>query len=245
MAHYQTEAILLTVRDWGEADRVVTLFSREYGKLVAMAYGARYPKSKLAGCIQPFTHLDVDILSGKSMDTIKQCEIKNSFRKIREDLHRMAYGAFIAEITAELCPERQAEPLIFDLLTDLFRIITERNPRLVALAGAWQLLSLCGYYPEYGKCVICGKKLIFPAYFDAGSGGGVCTQCRQHQNQEFTQAECDFIKRLLHLDWDNPDRFTVNKLTLVQTENILINYLLCCLDKPLKSIEFIKQLSNV
>ncbi len=245
MAQYQTEAILLTVRDWGEADRVATLFSREYGKLVAMAYGARYPKSKLAGCMQPFIHLDAAILSGKSMDSIKQCEVKNSFRKAREDLHCMAYGAFIAEITTELCPERQAEPLIFDLLLDIFRVIIERNPRLVALAGAWQLLSLCGYYPEYANCTICGKNITFPAHFDAGAGGAVCTLCHHHKCHEFGQAECDLIKRLLHLNWKNPEHFTVNKATLLQTENILINYLVHCLDKPLKSIEFIKQLSVI
>jgi DNA repair protein RecO (recombination protein O) len=242
MKQYQTEAILLAVRDWSAADRVVTLFSREYGKLMAMAYGVRRTRNSLSGSIQPFMHLDVYLSSGKNMETIKQCEVKNSFRKIRDNLECMAYSSFVAEIVSELCPEHQPEPKVFDLLIHVFSLITDRNPRLVALAGAWQLLSLTGYQPECQNCVLCGQKLNFPAYFDASSGGGVCRTCHHSGCLEFSQASSEFIEQLLSLDLEEPGHFIVGGATMLQSETIITAYLLYCVDKPLKSLSFIKQL---
>jgi len=244
MSQYVTEAILLAVRNWGEADRMVTLFSREYGKVAAIAYGCRRPQNRLAGGMQIFSHVELSLMPGKGLDTVKQCEVKHSFRKIRENLNCMAYASFLAELVIEFCPERQAEPHTYDLLLGALTTITERNPRLVALAAAWQLLSIAGYYPEYKQCVTCGQSLGEAAYFSAELGGGVCTNC-DHQNlPEFSAVAAGFIENLLHIDWENPNRFTVNGNILVQTENILIRYLVCLLEKPLKSLEFIKQIAT-
>lgn len=245
MAQYQGEAIVVAVRDWGDADKIVTLFSREYGKIIAFANGARRPKSPLAGGMQLFTHLEVTLAPGKNSDSVKQCEIKHSFRKIQEDFNCMAYGAFIAELTAELCPERQPEPQVFDLLLEVFQILTLRNPRMVALAWAWQLLSISGYYPEVSQCTICGQGVVFPAYFSYDSGGCVCRQCEHVGLPEISDQTKDFITCLLHIDWKNPGCFTVNGTILMQTENLLMGYLVHCLDKPLRSMNFIKQVSAV
>lgn len=245
MAQYQVEAILLAVRDWGEADKIVTLLSREQGKIIAFANGARRPKSPLAGGMQLFTHLEVTLAPGKNCDSVKQCEIKYAFRQLQEDFNCMAYGAFIAELTSELCPERQPEPRVFDLLLTVFQVLTERNPRMVALAWAWQLLSITGYYPEFGRCVVCGQELSFPAYFSFASSGCVCSSCEHHGLPEFNEKIRDFIACLLNLNWHNPGCFTINGTVLVQTENLLMGYLLQCLDKPLKSMNFIKQVAAV
>lgn len=245
MAQYQTEAILVGVRDWGDADKLVTLFSREYGKIIAFANGARRPKSPLAGGMQMFTHLEVTLSPGKNSDAVKQCEIKHAFRKLQEDFNCMAYATFIAELTAELCPERQPEPYIFDLLLEVFQIITTRNPRIVALAWAWQLLSIAGYYPEFSRCIICGQVLSFPAYFSAANGGCICEQCKRPGFPEVNEKMNEFIQCLSHLDWHNPSCFTVNGTILVQTENILMEYLKHCLDRPLRSMDFIKQVATV
>ncbi len=245
MAQYQAEAILLAVRDWGEADRLVTLFSREYGKIIAMAYGARRPRSHLGGSMQTFTHMDVSLLPGKGIDSIRQTQIKQTFRTIGENLDCMAYGSFLTELVAELCPERQPEPLIFDLLLGIFELLTKRNPRVVALAGAWQLLALAGYQPENTRCVSCGQILTFPAYFSADAGGGVCSDCDHQGLLEFNAEAHAFLESLLKLDWQDPGHFTIRSTVLAQTEQFLLSYLLYRLDKPLKSLNFIKQVSTI
>lgn len=245
MAQYQVEAILVAVRDWGDADKIVTLFSREHGKIIAFANGARRPKSPLAGGMQMFTHVEVALAPGKNSDSVKQCDVKHAFRQLQEDFNSMAYGAFIAELTAELCPERQPEPHIFDLLLTVFHTLTVRNPRIVALAYAWQLLFITGYSPEFEQCTVCGKAIYFPAYFSFTNGGCVCNQCEHSGLLVINEKVNAFIQCLLHLDWSNPGCFSVQPATLVQTEKLLLGYLMECLDRPLKSMNFIKQVSSL
>lgn len=243
MTQYQTKAILLAVRNWGEADKMVTLFSREYGKISAIAYGARRTKSHLAGGMQTFMQIDVSLTPGKGLDYIKQYEMINTFRSMRESLTSMAYGAFIVELTAELCPERQPEPLVFDLLENVFTLFSVRNPRVVVLAGAWQLMALTGFFPEYKNCTICGHPLIFPAYFSSAAGGAVCNSCRTSESLSFSDEAAEFLDKLLGLDWQNPGHFTVSGSALSEIETLLIHYLTYHLDKPLKSLNFIKDVA--
>ena len=245
MAQYQTEVIVVAVRDWGDADKIVTLFSREHGKIIAFANGARRPKSPLAGGMQLFTHLDVRLATGKNSDVVKQCETKHSFRHIQEDFNCMAYGTFIAELVAELCPEGQSEPGVFDLLVEVLTILSIRNPRIVALAWAWQILFIMGYYPDFKQCAVCGQELCWPAYFSCSSSGCICAKCEHDGFPEVSIKVYEFITCLLHVDWRDPAKFTVNGTVLMQTEELLMNYLLLCLDKPLKSMNFIKQVAGV
>ncbi|MEG6585835.1 DNA repair protein RecO [Dendrosporobacter sp. 1207_IL3150] len=242
MSQYSTEAILLAVRNWGEADRMVTLFSREYGKIAAIAYGCRRPRSGLAGAIQAFNQVELSITPGKALDTIKQCEIKHSFKQIREDLNIMSYAAFINELVVEFCPERQPEPHIYDLLLSAFSLISSRNPRLVASAAAWQLLTLAGYQPNLDNCVICGQNLTDKAFFSLDKGGSVCEKCDNNKLLGFDLSVRTFITNLMSIDWDNPQSFSINAATLIQSEKILTNYLSYLLGKPLNSLEFIKQI---
>ncbi|MDR3592420.1 MAG: DNA repair protein RecO [Negativicutes bacterium] len=243
MGEYKTEAILLAVRDWDDADRMVTLFSRDHGKLTAMAYGARRPRNRLAGAVQPFIHAELVLTSGK-MASIKQCDIKNSFRPLREELTGMAYATFLAELAAELWPEGEAEPQVFELLLAAFGMMSSRNPRITALACAVQLMALGGFRPEYQRCVVCGQPLVYPAFFDCGAGGSVCAGCAQPQQPVLSQDVNRFIERLLTLNWRDPGQFSVVGAVLMETEKLLIDFITCRLDKPLKSRSFIAAITS-
>jgi DNA repair protein RecO (recombination protein O) len=240
MTQYQTEAILLTARDWSGADRMVTLFSTEYGKISAIAYGVRGGKSRLAGSLQPFAHVEVALQPGKTIDTIKQCEIKQSFRELREDLGAMAYGSFLTEIVTELWPEREADPAVFELLLGAFELLRKRNPRIVALAAAWQLMALAGFRPQMNQCAVCGEAVSLPAGFDVQAGGCVCTRCGGPSCADFTASHKMFVEQLLNLHWEEPGHFTVNSIVLSHTERLLNAFLSSHLEKPLKSISFIQ-----
>lgn len=239
MGQYKTEAILLAVRDYGDADRMVTLFSRDLGKITAAAYGARRPRSRLSGTVQPFVHADLELTAGRGLDAVKQCDIRQSFREIRGDLSAVAYANFLAELTGELCPEREAEPAVFELLLAGLGLLTVRNPRIVALAFAWQLLALAGFGPQCRRCVGCGAELAFPARFDVSAGGGICPACTGAELIEYNEEVAGFIERLLGLDWQDPGHFSVSGATLVKTEQLLAAFIAWRLDRPLKSLAFI------
>ncbi len=138
---YITEAVVLSVRDMGEADRLVILFSRDRGKLSAAAYGARRPRSRLAGSVQSFAQVDISLMPGRSLETVGQCEVKRSFRELREDITLMTYAAFLAELVSELWPDRSSEPSAYDVLLGAFGLLSQRI--LVWFHWpAWQLLGL-------------------------------------------------------------------------------------------------------
>lgn len=248
MAQYEDEALILSVRNFGEADKMVTFFSRNFGKGMAVAYGCRRPRSPLAGGMQVFSHLNLQVMSGRNLDTIKQCDTKQTFKKLREDLECMAYAAFLTELVTELCPEKQPEMRIYDLLLMAFATFEKRNPRLVALIAAFQILECTGYQPSYDSCVRCGKVLEDqnPAFFSEAAGGILCETCGlSGQTTELSAKVRCFIKQALVFDWQEEADFRINGAVLVKTEALLLQYLLYVLERPLKSLVFIGQLARL
>ena len=241
---YVTEALILSVRDMGEADRLAVVFSREHGKLSAAAYGARRPRSRLAGSVQSFSLVEVSLMPGRNLETIGQCEVKRSFRELREDITLMTYAAFLTELVSELWPDRSPEPSAYDVLLGSFSLLLERNPRLVSLAGAWQLLALAGFHPEYERCVTCGHVLALPAFFDACAGGGVCPACEHSELQPLDDAVCGFVDKLLNVNWKQPPQFKVTGATLLQAEKMLIEFIAHRIERPLKSVRFIQMMKG-
>lgn len=246
MKPYQAEAIILRVHEWNGSDKQVSLFSREFGKIGAIAYGAKYAKNHLAAGTQAFSHVDVLLQPGRNYETLKQCEVRTSFRAIREDLTSLAYASLVAELTLELYPEREPEPLVFDLLLDSFHLIMERNARIAAMAAAWQLLALAGFRPETEHCVVCGAPLVYPVVFDCQAGGMVCRKCGGGKCLTMVdEAVGCFMQRMLILNMQAPGHFSVPAEVLVQTEKLLLNYLLQYLEKPLQSLAFIRTISTI
>lgn len=252
MAEIKCEAVILFTRDWGARDRLAALFTKEFGKLTVMAYGARYAKSSF-GSLQPFAYAAVTFQQGKNVDRVKQYDIIRSFRELREDLCRMAYSSFVAELVSELWPDRQTDLPVFELLLNSFRLMGERNPRLVSLASAWQLINIAGLQPEFSCCVRCGCSLSYSAGFDIMAGGTVCRTCLNLKGEKdrqirsdcvlkFTGSDKEFLEFILRLDWQSPGEYKVSGATLINVEKLLLQFIRCNIDKQLKSIDFISKL---
>ena len=171
MALYTTEVLVIGVKNWGNADKIVTLLSPEYGKITAAAYGCRRPKSPLASSMQLFSWLDVQLSRGERMDTIRQCEHKGFFAGLYEDLTAMAYGSFIAEFAKELCSEDEPQAEIYQTLLKILPCLTKNNPRICAVASAYQIFEYTGCQLHYDKCTLCGTKITGDAYFNPQQGG--------------------------------------------------------------------------
>ncbi len=242
MEAYNTEAIVLAARDWGNSDKLITFFTRDYGKVAAVAYGARQPKSSVGGKLQLFSHVEVMFQRGRNIDTIKQCTIIASFMELREDIVCIAYGSFFAELTLGLWAEHQPDSNVFDLISAVQKIMQKKNPRIVVLAAAWQLLALAGYKPQSDYCVSCGQLITEPAEFDIEAGGIICSTCTNVSN--FVTTDLIFLTNLLALDFNNPISFVVSGATLLKSEQLLLNYIDLRLEKPLKSLGFINSVFN-
>ncbi len=242
MAKYRTEALVLGVHNWGEADKMVTLFTRDRGRVRAAAFGCRRPKSALAAGMQMFQHIEAELAEGQRLDTVRQCSILRHYKKLSGDLPVIAYGSFVAELVCELMPEHVPEPEVFDLLLEIFSAFEYRHPRVAALTAAYQLLEYSGMQLSYEHCIHCGKEITENAGFRLREGGAVCHDCAAAEDASYPEAVRQLIVTLRDFDWKEETRIQVKTEALLPAEQMLLEHLLAVLGHPLKSLAFIEQM---
>lgn len=176
---YRTPSIVLKRTDLGEADRILTLYTRDQGKLRAVAKGVRRTTSRSAGHLEPFTLSDVLFATGRELDVVSQADTLESFRAVREDLRLATYAYYLAEVLDLLTEERMENRAAFDALVSSLRALPGADdPRLVLVSYHLQLLETLGYRPELRQCLGC-RAVIEPGpnQFSALVGGVLCPTC--------------------------------------------------------------------
>ncbi len=177
---FRAEAVVLRHADWGEADRILTLYTRERGKLRAVAKGARRIKSRKAGHLEPFTRVTLQLAKGREMPIVTQADTVEPYLALCEDLVKTANAAYLVELLDRFTYEDEsADPAIFHLLTDSLS-------RVADLADVWlalryyeiRLLDFLGFRPHLFECANCGAEIKPEDQFFSSSAGGVlCPRC--------------------------------------------------------------------
>ena len=108
-----------------------------------------------------------------------------------------------------------------------------------------QIFEYTGCQLHYSQCALCGSKIEGDCHFDAMQGGAICTSCNQGKQINYSASVRLFIEHLLHLDWDNPPKFQVKGIDLINAEKILLDYIQSLIGKPFKSLTFIKQVTSL
>jgi len=176
---YRTEAVVLKRTDFGEADKIITLYTPHLGKLRAVAKGVRRPTSKLGGHVELFTHSQMLLAKGRQLDIVTQSETIHSYRPLREDLTRIALACYAAEMLDKLMEDGVESYPVFELLLHtLERLATAADPELALRLYEVMLLGFVGFRPELHHCLNC-RALLVPAgnFFSAVEGGVLCPQC--------------------------------------------------------------------
>ena len=163
MPTYTTDAIVLGRRNLGEHDRILTLLTRDYGKLNAVAKGARKGNSKLSGATEPFTQLKLMLATGRSLDIISQCEISNSHPALRSDIGRLTRSSYLCDLLDCLIHERDETSIkaIYDLSVAALSLLEKESVwKDSPLHGfEFRLLTILGYMPVLNHCVLCDMEL--------------------------------------------------------------------------------------
>ncbi len=150
------EGIVLRSIPYGESNKIVTLFSKEAGKVTAMARGAKKPRSKLAAVTQPFTHGSYLIRKGRGMGTLSQGEQIESMRHILQDLEVTAYASYVVEIVDKMTEENERVLGVYELLYDALHAMNEGfDPEAISLFVEWKMLPVGGIHPVLHECVNC------------------------------------------------------------------------------------------
>ena len=167
MSSYRDDGIVLRTQKLGEADRIVTLLARRAGRVRAVAKGVRRTKSRFGGRLEPFTHVDLQLYTGRSLDVITQAEAVRPYgQSFAGDYPRYTTGTAMLE-TAEKFTPIEKEPAIrqFLLLVGGLRALGEgqHDPRLVLDAYLLRSLAVAGYAPALDECAVCGTRAPDPS----------------------------------------------------------------------------------
>jgi DNA repair protein RecO (recombination protein O) len=249
MPTYHADAIVLHRLDYGEADRIVTLLTREYGKLAAIAKGARRGKSKVAGSLDLFERSNMMLAKGRNLDVVAQVERRGDARHISGDLRRTAYACLVAEVVDKVLEDRHPVDEIFDLVVRTLNDLNlpERSPRA---DGAWflmRILDVLGYQPQLHDCASCGSALPeSPGWFSPLLGGVLCARCGAH-DQAGSPVSVNGLKVLRLMSGGQReiyDRLRLSSELLHEVEQALEAQLEYHLDRHLKSLEFLRSIGN-
>jgi DNA repair protein RecO (recombination protein O) len=243
---YKTEAIVLRQRKLGEAGKIITLYTPNYGKLDAVAKGVRRPKSRLGGHLEVLTHTAVMLAQGRNLDTVTQAQTVESFAPLRSDLHRLSRALYAVEVVDRFSPEGAESYHVFQLLlATLRRLSTATNVDTVLRYLEMQLLSLSGFQPQLGRCVDCERALAAaPSYFSPAAGGVLCPSCGPEAagSRPLSLNALKVMRLLQSGSFGEVSRVRMNPALAREVEMHLRAYLIHVLERDVRSAAFIDRL---
>jgi DNA repair protein RecO (recombination protein O) len=256
--NYQTQGIILRQTKLGEFDKIVTIYTPEFGKLKAVARGACRPKSKLGGNVEPLTHSLMLLAKGRNLDIVTQSQTINGFLALKSDLWRMASGLYILELIDSFTAEGGENRPLFDLLLDALSQLGEPNSNETALRYfELHLLHHAGYRPQLRRCVNCDLPLKpIVNFFSPSKGGLLCPDCNSEENRRYDQIGATSARPSLPLSvgalkvlrlWQSCDYATARRVRAKpelsrELEKVLCDYIRWILQRELKSLAWLKEL---
>lgn len=172
---FRADAIVLKHSDYGEADRMLTLYTRERGKVRALAKGVRKTRSRKAGHLEPFTRASLQLATGRNWYVVSQAEAQNTFNQLRESLESIGNASYVVELIDRFTYEEEQNEPLFRLLAQTLRRLNNSDPTEVVIRYyEIRMLDYLGFRPELTHCVVSGED-IQPEdqYFSASLGGAV------------------------------------------------------------------------
>lgn len=248
---YRTPALILKRRNFGEADRQVTLLTPHHGKFDAIAKGARKPASRKTGHVELFMKSDLLIAAGRSLDIITQAELIDPYLPIRENLERGAYASYAAELLDRFTFDSDDSQTIdlFDLLDTTFaRLCHDADILRVIRYYELRLLDLVGFRPELQQCVITQDPVIAQDQFFSFEEGGVVSVDGALQTAGLARLPLETLKILRHFQRSPYEHLAMLKLNAFQhqqLEAILLGYIRHILESRVESVDFIQRLRQL
>ena len=242
----KTPAITLKSRKWGEADRIVTLYTKHLGKIRAVARGARRPKSRLGAALEPLMLCDLNLFekSGDTLFRVSQVDMIEPFVRFREDLTMMAAAARMANVVGAVTPDGDPDPELFETLEQGLRsLLATDDPALTALLFQIRLLGLTGFRPQTDHCAACGKtRVIEEPQFSPASGGLVCVSCAARQRVPclpLSRGSLAFLQQALRLDPGMVTRLKAVGQVRCEVEDAIERYVTVVTGKHIPPVDFL------
>jgi DNA repair protein RecO (recombination protein O) len=245
---FRTHTLILRRRDFGEADRVLTVLTPIQGRMEVIAKGARKPVSAKTGHVELFTKADMLISRGRDLEIAAQAEVVEPYLPLREDLARGAYASYAAELVIRFTAEDDAgdDNQLFELVDATFaRLCHDADPRLAIRYFEVRLLALAGFQPELNECVVAREPLLPQDQFFSFANGGAVSPSQLHHAGQYTPLPLATLKLLRHMQRSPYSQVRTLGLTPNQhqdLERVLLGYITYLLERRLQSLDFIRKI---
>jgi len=243
------EALVISHKEFGEADRLLLLFSRELGKIRAIAKGVRRSRSRKAGHLQPITCVTLVLAKGKNFWIITQADAVEDYKNIKADLNLIGYASYVLELAGNLTAEEEADLHVYTLLKQALGFISLGfDPFNIVRFIELHFLESSGYRPELVHCVQCRKEIIPETQFLSASHGGVlCPQCGKMiaEKKTISMTALKFIRFFQRGDLQTAIRARIKLDVRNEVQSIMDYFLSYVLDRNMNSLKFLNQLKRL
>jgi len=244
----KTEAIVLGHHDFGEADKIVTLYTKEFGKLRAVARGVRRIKSRFGSSMELFSHnhLMLYMRGKKDLYLITGSNIVRAYKELRENLDLFITGSCVAELVDKLIePEEPNRPL-FSLILETFRQIPKQDRDVIIAIFVTKILANAGYKLNLENCVFCRRPVVLSEQNKLSilHGGILCSKCqsRDLRVMDISGLAINYLKKFEILNLANVDKIDMDDSVKKELKRIVDFYLSYHLPIKLKTEEFREKL---
>lgn len=216
MRFLKTEGIILKRKNFGEADRILTVFSLQKGKISVLAKGVRRIVSRRAGNVELLNKVKIYLHQGKGMPILVEAESLDTYQKLKKDLILSTYAFHIIELVDKLTAENQENPNLYQELVEVLQRLSINPRQILVRAFEVKILSVLGFINFSSKTYI--------------STLGV-----EAQSEKLLQA-------LQFYNWDEIEKISLNEKTALELERVLRYHLERVIESSLKSRKFLKKI---
>ncbi|MBO0959464.1 DNA repair protein RecO [Neobacillus sp. MM2021_6] len=220
------EGIVIRTTDYGETNKIVTLYTREWGKVGVMARGAKKSNSRLSSITQLFTHGYFLVNRGSGLGSMQQGEIVSSLRSIGEDIFLTAYASYIVELTDKCTDEKKPNPFLFELLFQTLHFMNEGyEPDILMNIYEMKMLNVMGMYPVLNQCSVCGSTDGHFS-FSIRENGFICHRCLSKDPYHFkiSPAAVKLLRLFYYFDLSRLGKISVKEETKAELKKVITAY---------------------
>ena len=239
-----TSGIIIKRFNYGEADRILTIFSERFGKIKAIAKGVRKTRSHMAGSLEPYMLVDLQLHEGKTFYIVTSASIISEYQNIHSDIKKTAEAYFVGELIDKFMEENQKSDSVLELAKLVFEAIDKNEKNLIILAFELKIIEASGFKPELANCLHCKAKLSSgDNFWDHIEGGVICRLCQQkfHHGEEISDEAIKVLRFIEQNNFSVITKLKLDKETENEVDKILLEYIKSILEKDIKSRKFLNQ----
>lgn len=244
----RAEAVVLRHSNWGESDRMLTLYTQQMGKVRAIAKGVRKVRSRKSGHLEPFTRVNLQLARGRDLFIVTQAEAIEIYLGLRDNLVRVGYASYVVELLDRFTYDEDENPSLFRLLTGTLMLLDqESDPVLAIRYYEIRLLDQLGYRPQLFRCVKCDAE-IRPEdqYFSAAQGGVVCARCGSStpDARPVSMLALKYLRHFQRSSYEEARRANLTPGINREIEQLMQHYLTYLLERGLNTPSFLKHVGG-